>query len=136
MPTISGHYLSVRHPHAWWIVQGIKDVENRSWSTNLRGRVYIHASRKIEWDVWEEKVELGKIRCPTKEEMQATAGGLVGYVDIVDCKPATEIDSEWANPEPGMYGFVLDNAHTMPFVPLKANVRLRPFTIQVDWEEE
>lgn len=40
--------LSFRHPWAWLIVAGYKDIENRSWPTNFRGRVYIHASRKFD----------------------------------------------------------------------------------------
>jgi hypothetical protein len=30
--------LSVRQPWAWLIVNGYKDVENRSWTTHYRGR--------------------------------------------------------------------------------------------------
>ncbi len=29
--------LSVRQPWAWLIVNGCKDIENRDWSTKLRG---------------------------------------------------------------------------------------------------
>lgn len=35
--------LSIRQPYAWAIVMGFKDVENRSWATNHRGPVLIHA---------------------------------------------------------------------------------------------
>src|SRR5207302_502261 len=35
--------LTVRQPWAWAIVQGKKDVENRSWRTDHRGMVAIHA---------------------------------------------------------------------------------------------
>lgn len=36
--------LSVKTPYAYQIVAGIKDVENRSWTTQKRGDIYIHAS--------------------------------------------------------------------------------------------
>ena len=39
--------LSIRQPWAWLIVNGYKDIENRTWSTDFRGRVYVHAGRKI-----------------------------------------------------------------------------------------
>ena len=29
------------------IVNGDKDIESRTWSTDFRGRVYVHAGRKI-----------------------------------------------------------------------------------------
>ena len=33
--------LSVRQPWAWLICSRIKDVENRTWKTNYRGRLSI-----------------------------------------------------------------------------------------------
>lgn len=39
--------LSVRQPYASLLVNGIKDVENRSRKTNFRGTVLIHASAKM-----------------------------------------------------------------------------------------
>ena len=37
--------LSIRSPWWWFILHGGgKDMENRDWSTNYRGRVLIHAS--------------------------------------------------------------------------------------------
>ena len=36
--------LSVKNPFAYWILQGGKDVENRTWTTDYRGRLYIHVS--------------------------------------------------------------------------------------------
>ena len=39
--------ISVKQPWSYLICSGIKDVENRSWKTNFRGRVLIHSSKKI-----------------------------------------------------------------------------------------
>ncbi|WP_245839042.1 ASCH domain-containing protein [Yersinia kristensenii] len=36
--------LSIRQPWAWLIVNGYKDIENRTWNTKCRGPVLIHAS--------------------------------------------------------------------------------------------
>lgn len=36
--------LSVKQPYATLICAGVKDIENRAWSTDYRGRVLIHAS--------------------------------------------------------------------------------------------
>jgi uncharacterized protein (DUF3820 family) len=36
--------LSIKNPLAYLVCAGIKDVENRTWTTNYRGRLYIHAS--------------------------------------------------------------------------------------------
>ena len=37
--------LSIRQPWATLIVTGRKNIENRTWKTDVRGRIYIHASR-------------------------------------------------------------------------------------------
>ncbi len=36
--------LSIKQPYATLCASGVKDVENRSWSTKYRGRLWIHAS--------------------------------------------------------------------------------------------
>lgn len=36
--------LSVQNPWSDLICRGIKDVENRSWPTDYRGKLYIHSS--------------------------------------------------------------------------------------------
>lgn len=40
--------LSVRQPHAFLICSGIKPVENRTWTTNYRGGLLIHAGKARE----------------------------------------------------------------------------------------
>jgi len=37
--------LTVRQPYASLLVDGIKTVENRSWSTRYRGLLWIHAGK-------------------------------------------------------------------------------------------
>ena len=37
--------LSIRQPFAWAIAKGIKTIENRTWTTNYRGPLLIHASK-------------------------------------------------------------------------------------------
>jgi Zn ribbon nucleic-acid-binding protein len=38
--------ISIKQPWASLIAHGIKDIENRTWKTNFRGKIYIHASAK------------------------------------------------------------------------------------------
>lgn len=72
--------FSVRQPFAEQIIHGTKKIEFRSRKTNIRGRVYIYASKKItsrEKEAYKKmKVELGTF----------PVGILVGTVEIVDCK--------------------------------------------------
>ena len=36
--------IVIRQPWAWLIVNGFKDIENRSWATRYRGSLLIQAS--------------------------------------------------------------------------------------------
>ena len=42
--------LSVRQPWAWAIVAGWKPIENRTWATDYRGPLLIHAGRREDPD--------------------------------------------------------------------------------------
>jgi hypothetical protein len=42
--------ISIRQPWAWLIVNGYKDVENRTWAPKHRGRVLIHAGKTVKGD--------------------------------------------------------------------------------------
>ena len=41
--------LSVSNPTSYLICTGMKTVENRSWTTNYRGRIYIHSSGEYDY---------------------------------------------------------------------------------------
>lgn len=118
--------LSVRQPWAWCIVEGHKDVENRSWKTGVRGRVLIHAG----W-VFDDEGYAGLparfpgLRLPRPQEF--LRGGIVGSVEIADCVTASS--SPWFT---GPFGFVLENARTLPFIELRGE---RGF-LEVRLEEE
>lgn len=95
--------LTVRQPWAWLIVEGSKDVENRSWSTNYRGPLLIHAGLTVDREDAEffehQSAELG-LEWPDP----LPTGCIIGIVDLVDV--VTEHASEWFD---GPYGWVLAN---------------------------
>ena len=47
--------ISIRQPWASLIVNGYKEYEFRSWKTNFRGPIYIHASKAIEKEHLEDR---------------------------------------------------------------------------------
>jgi hypothetical protein len=89
---IQNRALSVRQPYAENIMRGTKKFEYRSRKTNIRGRVYIHASKKPGPEAAFNKFKAKPGDFPV--------GVLVGTVEIVDCK-GEEGDFRWrlANPE-------------------------------------
>ena len=95
--------LSVKQPWAWLILNAGKSVENRSWKTNYRGRVYLHVGQQTDktgFPLQRQYVKDSNIIIPDT----LTTGCIVGEVDIVDC--VTQSNSPWFE---GAYGFVLAN---------------------------
>lgn len=95
--------LSIRQPWCHSILFDGKDVENRSWPTDFRGQILIHASKGVDPEDREEVIE-----------HSMPLGGIVGVMEIVDCVTACE--SRWFC---GPYGFVIRNARPLRFVPCK-----------------
>ena len=109
-PTLA---LSIRQPWAWLIVNGFKDIENRTWPTHFRGRIYVHAGKGMTKAEYEEGLILADdagIAIPAFRDLQR--GGIVGEVEIADCVQSHP--SHWFF---GKYGFVLKNAKPLPFTP-------------------
>lgn len=112
--------LSIRQPWAWLILNAGKDVENRDWSTKLRGRILIHASKGMSRADYESAYDTAMIADPriiVPEFESLTRGGIVGSVEIVDC--VTDSDSPWFF---GEFGFVLRDPQPLPFVPMNGRL--------------
>ncbi len=111
--------LSVRQPDAWLIVNGYKDVENRTWATSERGVIAVHASAKKmttgDREYLAAVCEALDIAVPDDSELPI--GGIVGIVEIIDC--VTEHDSDWFD---GPYGFTLGKYLPVEFVPCKGKL--------------
>lgn len=77
--------LTIDAPWAWAIVHGYKRVENRSWRTNHRGPLAIHAGKSTRSDAAAAAIfaELG-IQGPSPEALEALRGRLLGTVDVLD----------------------------------------------------
>ncbi|KMO29727.1 hypothetical protein VQ03_29060 [Methylobacterium tarhaniae] len=116
--------ISVRQPWAHMILYEGKPVENRSWSTNYRGPVLLHAAKSMTNAECDDALDL--LEAISRQDQQANLqrrarilndmrrGGIVGVVEIVDC--VTEHPSPWFI---GRYGFVLANPRPLPFVPCR-----------------
>ena len=93
--------LSIRQPWAWLIVNGYKDIENRTWSTDFRGRVYVHAGKRVKQGDFPEQrdyIREAGLILPDGPPL----GGIVGEVTITDCVDSSS--SPWFC---GPYGFLL-----------------------------
>ena len=120
--------LSIRQPWAWLIVNGWKDIENRSWPTRFRGSVLIHAGKSpMDEDEWYD-IRAGRnlvdglpispdYTPPGDNWNDLGWGGMVGIADIVGC--VQQSTSRWFV---GEYGFVIQNARPIPFIPCRGQL--------------
>ena len=126
--------LTVKQPWASLIVHGIKDIENRTWRTNFRGRVLIHSSgsygKKFKVNLTDEQAKEA-FTTIAKECMFGCLpfGSIIGSVEIVDC--VLNHPSVWA--EKGVYHWVLANPilFEKPTVDVKGKLGLWNY----EWEE-
>lgn len=81
--------ITIKQPWASLIVEGIKPIENRTWKTNFRGRVLVHAGAKQlnSKDLFSiEKVnEIHPDLLDDIENGNLPTGVIIGSVEIVDC---------------------------------------------------
>jgi hypothetical protein len=109
----TGLALSVRQPWAWLIVHGHKPIENRSWSTAVRGTIGIHAGKRFDEDGYRwVRENFAEIDMPAPDEFER--GGIVGRVNLIDC--VAEHDSDWFF---GPKAFVFTDAEPLPFMPCR-----------------
>lgn len=97
---MSGPILTVRQPWAWAIIHAGKDVENRTWPTNYRGKLLIHAGKKLptirDMEAFADTVsERQLLHCPNIEgpltlrrlvDELCIYGAIIGSVNIWGCK--------------------------------------------------
>jgi hypothetical protein len=111
--------IVVRQPWAWLIVNGFKDIENRSWNTRYRGPLLIQASAGLPSKRTLEEIRLFAhargVRLPEDFER----GGIVGMVQLEDC--VTSSRSKWFE---GPIGWVLSKPEKHRFIPLKGQLGL------------
>ena len=84
--------LSIKQPWASLIAHGIKDIENRTWKTNFRGRIYIHASGAKVIDCLrvlnEEQYLIAQkhfLKLGLNKFSDLPTSAIIGEVDIADC---------------------------------------------------
>lgn len=84
--------ITIKQPWASLIVEGIKDIENRTWPTKFRGRVLIHAADKG----WKWQAVLNYLSDKAKAILNSfgydalwlhrlPTSAIIGSVEIADC---------------------------------------------------
>ncbi len=99
--------ISIRQPYAHFVVEGLKPIENRVWTTKYRGKLLIHATAKPDDDPDFTVSVIHHDFCHIKGwefPGRMALGCIIGSVDLVDV--VENSDNYWFD---GPYGFVFDN---------------------------
>jgi hypothetical protein len=102
--------LSIRQPWASFVVSGLKSVELRTWPTNYRGWMWIHAGKLF---------DAGAMEILGLSPEHFRRGGLVGIAHLASCD-VIETPQQWqtlrnehrspGSFRPGVYGWHFDDA--------------------------
>jgi len=88
--------LTIKQPWASLIIEGHKKYEFRSWKTNYRGKILIHAGLSLEKDVQERFKNYN---------LDYKLGYIIGEAEIVDCILVDEkFNESLRNIDPIVYG--------------------------------
>ena len=118
--------ISIRQPWAWFIVQGWKDIENRTWplpEKYIGKRVYIHAGKHFDPHEIKEIFEdvkaagmrgrfAGRV---SLNDIKAQCGGIVGTAIFSGC--VQDSQSPWASREPGTFHWQIAEASPVDLIP-------------------
>ena len=117
--------LSVKEPFATLITNGIKKIETRSWKTNYRGELFIHASGKTiakEFLINDFVINLIK-------DMDMNYGNIICKCNLVDCIymddefieniKKNQIEYNCGEYKVGRYAWIIDDIKTIYPIPTK-----------------
>ena len=110
--------ITIKQPWASLIVDGVKDIENRTWPTNYRGLVLVHAGSAKQYPFtriltpYQIEEADGKLDYKQPFDVLFPKGAIIGTVNIVDC--VTNHPSIWAErvkwqEEKQIYNWILSN---------------------------
>lgn len=96
--------ITVKQPWASLIVEGLKDIENRTWPTKFRGRVLIHAGATPVKGLRCEALDGGQyarvFSLNRFDALTGPVGVIIGSVEIVGC--VINHPSIWAEQSQGI----------------------------------
>lgn len=86
--------LTIKQPWASLIIEGYKEYEFRTWKTNFRGKIYIHAGKTLENSFLKDLYDLKYLR-----------GAIIGEAELEDCILVSEEFNKFLkNKDPNIYG--------------------------------
>lgn len=121
--------ITIRQPWAALIMLGIKNIENRTWSTTYRGRLVIHSSalvNDVEWMSARYTCRRLGVKFPDGDMLLGKTGELLGTVTLSNILPALNVGETGADWQvEANYGWVLENPKPFPItIPVRGKLGL------------
>ena len=118
--------ITIKQPFASLIAAGIKEYEFRTWKTNYRGEILIHAGKGV------DKIAMEKFKC---YNLDYPSGCIIAKVNLTDCIKIDDEARTMLNKKNSLvygniiqkkdwigYGFKLENVERIK--PIKINGKL------------
>lgn len=86
--------ISVIQPWATLIALGEKEFETRSWATEYRGEIGIHASKKIDREVCRQEPFRSVLAKHGYDETNLPTGAIIAVGNLTDCLEITKSFSD------------------------------------------
>ena len=116
--------ITVRQPWAWAIVEGLKRIENRTWTTRYRGPLLIHAGvsrAEFKGEAF-KTLDLAASMPFLPPVGELIFGAIIGVVDLVGVVPLEEVAGEpFAS---GPLCWLLENPRAVGPAPYKGKLNL------------
>ena len=130
--------LSVKEPFATLITNGIKKIETRSWKTNYRGELFIHASGKtLAKEFLTNDFVINLIK-----DMDMNYGNIICKCNLVDCIymdnkfieniKKNQIEYNCGEYKVGRYAWIIDDIK--PIYPIPTNGKLNIWNYDGEYE--
>lgn len=126
--------ISIKEPFATLITMGAKKIETRSWKTNYRGELFIHASGKT---LAKEFLENKDFVLALIKNMDMNYGNIICRCNLVDC---VYMDEEFLNNikkhpmeyslgeyKLGRYAWVMEDIEPIYPIPTKGQLNIWNF---------
>lgn len=82
--------ISVIQPWAMLIALGEKEFETRSWATEYRGEIGIHASKKIDREICRQELFKSVLAKHGYDETNLPTGAIIAIGNLTDCLKITK----------------------------------------------
>lgn len=112
--------LTLHQPWATLVILGAKKIETRTWGTQYRGPLAIHASKTFpgrEWRLMYKEPFVGALKADLYFQMEGTlpTGAIIGTCELTECWKIkegplliSEKERAFGDYRPGRYMYMLD----------------------------